>query len=396
VPAVKVLAYMPTPGGLTGAPRRLLTLADILHKEGIEMFIATQRDSDLFRAAEQQGLETAAVEPVGVLRERQGALFGGNVVFRGKVVFSLAVQNVGIAWSIGKQGADVVWIRGSKGLAFAGLGALLSRRPLVWDVDYELPSCGVVRWLHRLGLWMSKAVVFQYAAAPTEIFGEALASRYSEKYHAIIPGIDLAKLEKHRLARANRENGDGKPFVILQVGTACDRKNQALMIEALERLQENASVGQIRLQVAGGVFEEEYAEQLRRRIVENELEGTVQWLGWRDDIHDLMVKADLLVMPSKDEGVPNTVQEAMYIGLPVVVSEAGGMPEAVTDGETGWVVSVDEPGVWVDRIGECARDPDRCREFGSAASQYAGTHFGTESWGAEYAGVIRSVQKAAN
>ena len=391
---MKVFSYIPTPGGLTGAPRRLLTLAAVLHKAGIEMCIATQRDSDLFRAAEKQGLETAAVEPVGVLGQRHGALFGGNIVFRLKTVFSLAVQNVGIARSIRKQGADVVWIRSSKGIAFAGLGALLSRRPLVWDVDYELPSRGVVRWLHRLGLWMSKAVVFQYAAAPTEIFGEALASRYSEKYHAIIPGIDLAKLEKHRLARAKREKEDDQPFVILQVGTVCDRKNQALMIEALERLQQNASVGQIRLQVAGGVFEEEYAEQLRRRIAENGLEGTVQWLGWRDDIHDLMVKADLLVMPSKDEGVPNTVQEAMYIGLPVVVSEGGGMPEAVTDGETGWVVSVDEPGVWADRIGGAARDPDRCRELGAAASQYATAHFGTENWGAEYAGVIRSVQKA--
>ena len=36
--------------------------------------------------------------------------------------------------------ADAVWIRSSKGIAFAGLGAFLSRKPIIWDIDYELES----------------------------------------------------------------------------------------------------------------------------------------------------------------------------------------------------------------------------------------------------------------
>jgi len=150
---MRVFAYMATPSGLTGAPRRLLNLASALREQGIKMCIATQRNSDLFRVAEEQGLDTLQVEPIGVLRQRHGALLGGNAVFRLKALLSLLVLNLGIARKIRRQGADVVWIRGSKGIAFAGLGAILSRCPLVWDVDYELPSRGVVRWLHRLGLW---------------------------------------------------------------------------------------------------------------------------------------------------------------------------------------------------------------------------------------------------
>src|SRR5699024_1776616 len=109
-------AYMPTPGGLTGAPRRLLTLASVLREQGIDMCIATQRDSELFQAAEELGLKTVAVEPVGVLRERHGALFGGNAIFRLKALFSLLVQNLGVTRKLRKHGADVVWIRGSKGI----------------------------------------------------------------------------------------------------------------------------------------------------------------------------------------------------------------------------------------------------------------------------------------
>ncbi|WP_028492448.1 glycosyltransferase family 4 protein [Thioalkalivibrio sp. ALE19] len=385
---MKVFAYMPTPGGLTGAPRRLLTLASVLRDQGIEMCIATQRDSELFRAAEELGLKTVAVEPVGVLRERHGALFGGNAIFRLKALFSLLVQNLGIARKIRRHGADVVWIRSSKGIAFAGLGALLSRRPLVWDVDYELPSRGPVRWLHRLGLWAAKRVVFQYSAAPDAIFGPGLAGRYRQKFKTIIPGIDLPSLEPFRAKRMARECREGDPFVILQVGTICDRKNQQLLIDALVRVRQARPNGPIRVQLAGGVFEEDYAGSLKEKVTAAGLEEEVEFLGWRSDVHELMAGADVLAMPSRDEGVPNTVQEAMAIGLPVLASEAGGMPEVVTEGETGWILGMDSAESWADRIGWCLENRKQLDEVGQRAAEYAVEHFGTQQWGSEYGRLI--------
>jgi glycosyltransferase involved in cell wall biosynthesis len=393
---IRLFAYMPTPGGLTGAPRRLLTLASVLREQGIEMCIATQRDSELFQAAEELGLKTAAVETVGVLRQRHGALFGGNAIFRLKALFSLLVQNLDIARKIRKHGADVVWIRGSKGIGFAGLGVLVSRRPLVWDVDYELPSRGVVRWLHRLGLWAAKRVVFQYSAAPDAIFGLELAARYRHKFQTIIPGIDLPSLEPFRAKRMARERRAGDPFMILQVGTICDRKNQRLLIDALVRVREACPNDPIRVQLAGGVFEEDYAEALKEKIHAAGLGEDVEFLGWRSDVHELMVGADVLAMPSRDEGVPNTVQEAMAIGLPVIVSDAGGMPEIVSHGKTGWVLPADDPDAWAKQIDACRGDPELCRKVGEAAAAFAAEHFGTESWGREYAGVIKSLVPYGN
>ncbi|OOC09618.1 hypothetical protein B1A74_10115 [Thioalkalivibrio halophilus] len=385
---MRLFAYMPTPGGLTGAPRRLLTLASVLREQGVEMCIATQRDSDLFRAAEEQGLDTVEVEPVGVLRQRHGALFGGNAVFRLKALFSLLVQNLGIARKIRKHGADVVWIRGSKGIAFAGLGALVSRRPLVWDVDYELPSRGVVRWLHRLGLWAAKRVVFQYSAAPDAIFGLELAARYRQKFRTIIPGIDLPSLEPFRAKRMARERREGDPFVILQVGTICDRKNQVTIIEALRSLQINNVHGDWELWL---VYDEIQDRVVPVRVSGYGLEPNVMFLGWRDDVKALMVEADILVMPSRDEGVPNAVQEAMAIGVPVLASEAGGMPEIIRDGQTGWILGMDDAEAWAERIKRCALDRSACKSVGDAASTYALEHLGTAQWGQSYARLVEEV-----
>jgi len=389
----RLITYLPTPGGLTGAPRRLLTLAGALRSQGFEVCIAADADSELLMEANRRGFETRAVSPVGVLALRGGALFGGGVMFRLRTGWSLLRQNIRFWSAVKSFNADVVWIRASKGIAFAGLGKLLASRPLIWDVDYELPSKGLVRWLHRFGLWTAAAVVFQYRSAPVGVFGGELSQRYVEKFHSIIPGIDLDSVRPYRERRRSREIEPGRPFTILQVGTICDRKNQLLVLEALDKLKARdiPERPEVRVRFVGGFSDQEYEKRVRASIADMGLGDSVELLGWRDDVHALMAEADLLVMPSRDEGVPNTVQEAMYIGLPAIVGDAGGMPEVVDHGVTGWVLPVDDPGMWAGQIECCLRREDRCVGVGNAAAIYAEQHFGTENWGAQYAHIISSV-----
>lgn len=387
----KLIALMPTPGGLTGAPRRLLTLASVLKGQGHEVCIAAPSGSELFNAAVKAGHETAAVDAVGVLSLRHRVLFGDGLWFRVRVMAGILRLNWRLRCCIQKRKADVVWIRGSKGIAFGVLGTIASGRPMIWDVDYELPSRGMVRWLHLLGLWAASAVVFQHAAAPDAIFGQKLALRHRHKFDAIIPGVDLQALEPFAEKRKSRTNSNDEPFVILQVGTICDRKNQVLLISALGELVRSFPAHNYCLLLAGDVFDEVYAEELRRLVRILGLESVVHFLGWRTDVHELMTRADLLAMPSKDEGVPNTVQEAMAIGLPVVVSAAGGMTEILTNGETGWVLNVDDPTGWAKQVKWCHDHRDDCEAIGQRASVYAFEWFGTEHWGTEYARVIESL-----
>lgn len=387
---MKVLLYLPTPGGLTGAPRRLLTLAKVLHEHGFDVCVACDAQSELSLAAKELKLEVQEISPIGVLKRRGGALFGGGLFFKLFAALSLLLQNLVFCLKVRSSHADVIWIRASKGIAFAGLGAILSRRPLVWDVDYELPSQGAVRWLHRFGLWASKAVVFQYRAAPDGIFGQSLADHYRYKFHPIIPGIDLSSLASSVELRDKNAHSKKGEFVVLQVGTVCDRKNQMFLLDALEQIPFEDLPCKIRVRLAGGLSDEAYVEQVKARIQGAGLESVVELLGWRTDVHSLMAESDLLVMPSKDEGVPNTVQEAMYLGLPVLVSDNGGMPEIVKDEETGWVLPLKSPSDWSHRIRRCVYDAEACKSVGAAASMYAGDEFSTDKWGQLYSDIINS------
>jgi glycosyltransferase involved in cell wall biosynthesis len=389
---IRILAYLPTPGGLTGAPRRLLTLAGTLRDQGIDMCIASESGSCLLAEAHERGYCFSAIDSVGVLALRHGALFGNGFLFRASILAALFIQNYLVFRLIQKSRSNAVWMRGSKSIAFGVLGAFCSRRPLIWDVDYEPVSKGVVRLMHIMGLWSAHAVVFQYSSAPDKIFGQELARRYRHKFKSIIPGIDLSSLSRAAALRRARKHLAGQPFVVLQVGTICDRKNQSETVDALIRIKLLHPDLDFTCWLAGGIFEPEYAQLLSEKIKAHGLNECVQILGWQDDVVSLMVEADLLVMPSKDEGVPNTIQEAMAIGLPVVVSDVGGMPDIVQNAETGWILPLGRQDLWADRIAECISDDRICSKVSAAARSYAEKHFDTVAWGADYARVVESSQ----
>ncbi len=77
----------------------------------------------------------------------------------------------------------------------------------------------------------------------------------------------------------------------------------------------------------------------------------VEFLGWREDITAVLSELDLLAVPSKLEGMGRVIIEAYSAGVPVVAYAVGGIPEVVTDRETGFLVTDQTPG----GLAECIR-----------------------------------------
>ena len=110
-------------------------------------------------------------------------------------------------------------------------------------------------------------------------------------------------------------------------------------------------------------------ERLEFAIRELGLEDVVTLEGAKapDEVAAMLARSDVLLLPSIDEGIANAVLEGMASGLPVIVSDTGGMREAVADGVEGFVVPVRDPAAMADAIVRLAGDRALMARMGTAA-----------------------------
>jgi glycosyltransferase involved in cell wall biosynthesis len=117
----------------------------------------------------------------------------------------------------------------------------------------------------------------------------------------------------------------------------------------------------------------------------------VQFLGSRGDVPDLLAACDAFCLLSLAEALPMSILEAMALGLPVVASDVGGVPEAVEDGETGVVVPPGDVGAAATALAGLAADPARARAMGARGRARQRERFGGE---AMVDGYLRAIEAA--
>jgi glycosyltransferase involved in cell wall biosynthesis len=203
-------------------------------------------------------------------------------------------------------------------------------------------------------------------------------------------GIPLAAplaAAAHAAARAATRRSLGIPVdapLLLAVGNLYPVKDHATLLRAA------ATLPGVSVAIAGRGEEE---EKLRALAAELGLGARLHLLGLRDDVADLHRAADLFVQPSRSEGLPLAILEAMGAGLPVVATRVGGIHEAVIDGRTGRLVPPADPAALAAALRELLDAPERRAAFGRAGAARAEQEFClramTDAYRALYRGEVR-------
>jgi glycosyltransferase involved in cell wall biosynthesis len=185
---------------------------------------------------------------------------------------------------------------------------------------------------------------------------------------AVAQGFPEARVRTHylgtKLAPMPADAPPREPGLVLHVGRLVEKKGTALLLDAM------AQVPGGRLAVIG---EGPLGEALR--VQASKLGLDVEWLGRlpHEEVRGWMRRATLLAVPSitaRDgdaEGLPTVIAEAGAVGLPTVGSDHSGIPEAVVDGVTGFVVPEGDSVQLAARIAELLADPARAGAMGLAA-----------------------------
>jgi glycosyltransferase involved in cell wall biosynthesis len=124
----------------------------------------------------------------------------------------------------------------------------------------------------------------------------------------------------------------------------------------------------VHLTVAGGGALAAELEQLVRDLG---VRGGVTFAGALppDRMADALNRADAVALPSRSEGLPLALLEAMAAGKPVVATQVGGMPEVICDGENGLLVATEDPGALAEALSRLASDAQLRARLGAAARQ---------------------------
>jgi glycosyltransferase involved in cell wall biosynthesis len=175
------------------------------------------------------------------------------------------------------------------------------------------------------------------------------------------------------LDRPRRRHTTTAPVEILAVGRLHEPKDFVTLVRAVPSLEP----GSVRVRIAGDGPDRAAIED---EIAQLGLDGAVELLGARDDVAALLAQADVFVLPSRSEGMPMSVLEAMAAGLPVVASAVGGMPELVRDGETGALVPAGDPAALARALAPLVTDAELRARLGRGGRERAERDFGLEAF----------------
>lgn len=108
-------------------------------------------------------------------------------------------------------------------------------------------------------------------------------------------------------------------------------------------------------------------DEIRQLAIDLDLGPRFRMLGHQPDAARLVAGCDVFALASRSEGYPVSVMEALALGLPVVATAVGGIPEAVRDGVEGLLVPVHRPDLLAEAVSRIVRDPLLRRQLGEAA-----------------------------
>ncbi len=174
--------------------------------------------------------------------------------------------------------------------------------------------------------------------------------------------------------------------IVLGVFRLSAEKNPRLFLDVGLRLIEADPNTRVLLVGVGPLMPE-----LEEAVAQRGLTEAFTFLGRREDVNALMAVADLLLLTSDREGMPNVVLEAQLMGLPVVATDAGGTRDAMEPGESGFLCPTGDADALVAACRRLLTDPETARRMGQAGARHAWTDFSIATMAERYAAVAGAV-----
>jgi len=187
------------------------------------------------------------------------------------------------------------------------------------------------------------------------------------QYRRIPYGIDLARFHRNGLTPRTARGRLGLRPDAPTIGTvACFKPQKALGDFLAVCARVRRAVPEAQAVVAG---DGRLRPQLERRRRALGLDGAVRFLGWRRDIPEVLAALDVFVLTSRWEGLPVAVLEAQAMGVPVVVTDTGGVRDGIANGSDGFLAPIGDVEGLSRPVEALLRDPGLARAVAARGAE---------------------------
>ncbi len=273
-----------------------------------------------------------------------------------------------LMWLIFKEKPDIVHTHSSKAGILGRVAAKISFVPNIIHTPHGHVFYGYFGpFTSNIFLWVEKILsrFTDHMVALTD--GEMddyikLSVCSPEKLLKIHSGVDVKQFMNSNGNRVEKRRSlglDQNGNVLGFVGWLLPIKGPEYLLKAMEDIWQKYPETALVFVGKGDL-----AMDLRAQALQVSANGRIKFLGWREDIDEIMSIFDMLVLPSLNEGMGRVLVEAMAAGKPVVASNVGGIPDLVRDGENGYLVPPADEKALADRIKKLLDDPGRAWEMG--------------------------------
>ena len=322
-----------------GGERQVLELMIRQRRRGDEPHLAAPADSAIFERAQAEGFPVHAVAMRGTWD---------------------LLSAFGLAHLHRSLRPDVVHWHAARAHALGAIASLLAPGPvriLSRRVDFLVRRSIGSRLLYALPI---DAIVAISNGVASALYKSGVDGK---RVHVIPSGIDLKPFEEpfDRAAIRARLGLKEADVLALQVAALAPHKSQTTLLQAVASIRSRHP--NLRVWIAG---DGPLRSALEREHASLDLGESVRFLGFRDDVADLLRAADLFVISSYLEGLGTSILDAMAAGLPVAGTRVGGIPEAVKDGISGVLVPPSDPRALGEAISTLAGDASLRARYGQA------------------------------
>lgn len=221
--------------------------------------------------------------------------------------------------------------------------------------------------------WMKDRLIF----VSNQLRDEALTFGVIQAKQAIVieNGVDLRPYQNppNRAILRNEIGEMQDTIVICTVGRLVEQKGIDLLLKAIGQLPQYDQ--KISVWLIGDGPQRHDLEQM---VIDLKIANRIKFLGFRDDVAQLLMVSDIFGLTSRYEALPLVLIEALAAGLPCVVTDVGENTRMVKAGENGWVIPIEDPEAIANALDSLIRNPDMRRKMGEMSRERAKQYSDTE------------------